>query len=125
MTGPYLQVFHEQHAKNAVNVLHNFKEQRIHQHKKIKARTEQVAKPKRICFDVNELSSPSSLSSSSDSEDDSLEHLLNALHFSFCSLSCFYSDFPCYYWLMEVMIIALYISKIICELSCNSLYLAI
>ena len=58
MTVPSLQIFHEQHAKNVVNFWYNPKEQRIHQLKKRKVRAAQVAKPKRVCFDVNKLSSP-------------------------------------------------------------------
>ena len=67
--GPSLHLFHEQHAKNVINFWYNSKEQRIYQPKKSYARTAQVAKPKHVCFDVNELSWSSS-SSSSDSEDD-------------------------------------------------------
>ena len=66
--GPSLHLFHERHAKNVIKFWYNSKEQRIHQPKKSNARTAQVAKPKRVCFYVNELSWSSS--SSSDSEDD-------------------------------------------------------
>ena len=69
VTGPSLQIFYEQHAKNAVNFWYNSRDQIIYQHKKRKARVAQVAKPKHVCFDVNELSLLSSSSSSSDSED--------------------------------------------------------
>ena len=42
----------------------------MHQHKKKKERVGQIANPKRACFDVNELYSPSPSSSLTDSEDD-------------------------------------------------------
>ena len=58
MAVPSLQVFHEQQTKTVVNFWYNSKKQRIHEHKKRKMRAEQVAKPKRVCVAVNELSSP-------------------------------------------------------------------
>ena len=70
VTGLSLQIFHEQNVKNAVNFWCNSKEQRIHQPKNRKTRAAQVAKPKRVNFDINELFSLSSSSRSSDSEDD-------------------------------------------------------
>ena len=53
VTGPSLQIFYEQHAKNDIHFWYNSKEQKIHQHKKRKTIAGQVAKPKRVRFDVS------------------------------------------------------------------------
>ena len=69
-TGPSLQIFLEQHTKNGIIFWYNSNEQKIHQCKKRKVRTAQVAKSKHVCFDLTKLFSLSSSSSSPNSKDD-------------------------------------------------------
>ena len=67
VTGCSSQITHKQQAND---FWFKSKERRMHQHKKKKERVGQIANPKRACFDVNELYSPSPSSSLTDSEDD-------------------------------------------------------